>query len=249
MRVSVNGDDDHTHIFVGSLSGTINAASASFIESGSYVFTAYGGPTFSNPLGSVVVNKLTPNGTTAPSIVAAPCTFHFVHSTTNVLRTTIVKFGTGDGIQGDVTISVNGGPETLLASATFGTVTVNFIESGTYTFRLHKPSAPGFTGTVVGTVNVKTTAEIASDEGSTSTGNANETITPGEFALLTFDTGVGGTAVLTRTDGAIVSIAGDGAGVVSVSPPTTTTYELHIGTAFGPLATNGKVTVTVTGHP
>ena len=224
--------------FAGGASGT---ATASFINSGAYVFTLHAGATCAgNALATTTVTKLNPKGTTGPAIVAAPATFSFATSTTQLVRTSTISFDTGDGSVGQVMLSVNGSTPVLFTASQFGSVAAPWIFSGAYTFTLVK------NGATVDTATVQTTAQISSPNGTTSGGpSPNVTTTVGHPVLLTFDTGTAQPAALCTQFGGLVSFSQNGAGFSnSVDTAGAIIYSLHVGTCAGALATPGTVTVT-----
>lgn len=212
---------------------TSHTVIAPFINSGSYVFTLYGGGSCGGTkLASVTVTKQVPN------TPAAPIMLSFTTSTTNLVRSYTVTFDSGDGSVVQVMLSVNGDTERLFTQSQFGSVTAPWIFSGIYSFRIVKA------GRTIGTITVGTTAQISSPNGTTAGGpSPNVNTTNGTPVLLTFDTGNGQPAALCTQFGGLVSFSQNGAGFASVNNPGTVIYDLHIGACSGPTVA-GPLTVT-----
>jgi hypothetical protein len=212
-----------------------------FVNSGAYVFNLRSGSGCSGAiLATTTVAKQTPNGTLSASTTATPATLSFATSTTQLIRSSVINFDSGDGSVVQLMLSVNGSAPQVFAAAQFGTKTAPWIFSGTNTFTLVK------NGQTVSTATVQTTAQISSPNGTTAGGpSPNVTTAVGKPVPLTFDTGTGQPAALCTNFGGLVSFSQNGTGNAdSVDTAGSVTYSLHIGDCTGALATPGTVTVT-----
>lgn len=120
VYVSVNGG---VETVVGQ--GASGQITISWIQQGStYVFRLYQGTAHQNVLAQVTVT------TPPPAVSASP------NPTSNGV--TNVTWATNNGSQGQVYVSMNGGPESLFAQGTGGTNTATWIQAGsTYVFTLY----------------------------------------------------------------------------------------------------------------
>ena len=80
------------------------------------------------------MHKLTPDGTTNPSITVTPTAFDV--SPGILTRTATVNWDGGTGAEVTVTVGVNGSTPVIFAQASYGSVMVPWVQSGVYTFAL-----------------------------------------------------------------------------------------------------------------
>ena len=128
--VAANGGGEAP--FVGGAAGT---KLAPFIQSGSYAFILHAGDGCTGMmLATTTVQKLTPDGTTNPSITVTPSTFDVAPGV--LTRTATVNWDGGTGAEVTITVSVNGSTPVIFAKASFGSVMVPWVQSGAYAFAL-----------------------------------------------------------------------------------------------------------------
>lgn len=175
--------------FAGAPTGS-GSASAPFIQSGSYLFTLHaGGDCTGAALAATTVHKLTPDGTIFPSITVTPPSF--VVRTGFTSNTATVNWDVGNGMLGVVIVQVNGSSsQPTLASATYGSVTVPWVQSGTYTFTLAYGNFQSKAASTVAKSGIAVSPPGAGMAGSTFTvtGNSGD----GAPALICLKVGAGG---------------------------------------------------------
>ncbi|MDQ6907869.1 MAG: hypothetical protein M3176_13675 [Chloroflexota bacterium] len=130
--VAANGAAENP--FASDPTGT-GSAPAPFIQSGSYSFTLHAGSGCGGQaLAATTVHKLTPDGTTTPSITVAPPAFDVAPGI--LTRTATVNWDGGTGAAVTVTVAVNGGTPITFAMASYGSAMVPWVQSGAYAFAL-----------------------------------------------------------------------------------------------------------------
>lgn len=214
--VAVNGGSQQ--LFA---SGPSGSADAPWINaSGSYVFTLYSGSSHTTTLASATVTKAAP-----ASISATPNPV----SVSSGSGSTSVSWNTGDGLTGQVYVSVNGGGEVLFAQGASGTASAPWISSGSsYTFRL-------YSGTSHNTVLTSTTVTTSNPSSLSASPNPVICLTSGTTSV-DWDTGDGTTGqvwVSVDNGGEELFTQGPSGSATApwISPGHTYLFRLYAGTA------------------